>query len=342
MKNKTNKKPRKIKNYLSSLCKWAKNNTKKIIAFIGCLFLMLGMCCSSCKSSKTAEASGSNVQVSNMPLLFLPSVEYPISDGSITCYSTPLFLATSQYGLRLFVQSGGTDIHYIQVYPTVIDNQTLTFSSRPHFFSSSDFSTYKYFNLGSYPNDKYIIQGYNMDLFEFETLNYDYLQFVFENAISCKIFLGYSSNVGGVSYSTNVGYIKYDICCLIDGVYTSMLRIYISGLEQPYQKYYYGNQNVIWLSQNNIDYDSYVEMLIDNSYNNGYGKGYQAGYDTGYNTGLTEAIDPTIVDPFFMVNQAVNNFLGTQLFGSISIGTILAIGFGIVLFGFAIKIFLGG
>lgn len=68
-------------------------------------------------------------------------------------------------------------------------------------------------------------------------------------------------------------------------------------------------------------------------------------YDTGFNDGYNDGVDETWGDisPFQIVTNAIDDFFDTPLFGStLHIKHILQIGFGCILLGFLIKIFLGG
>lgn len=73
------------------------------------------------------------------------------------------------------------------------------------------------------------------------------------------------------------------------------------------------------------------------SYNAGFQKGYSEGYDVGVNTKWKD------ISPFQVISNGIDEFFDTPLFGtSLKIGHILQIGFGIILLGFIIKVFLGG
>lgn len=100
---------------------------------------------------------------------------------------------------------------------------------------------------------------------------------------------------------------------------------------------------------------------LDEGYNEGYGSGSQEGYaqgyldgnkdgyldgrEAGYNVGYNEGISQTLADvtPWTIIVDGVNRFFLLEPFGSgITLGNVLSVGFGALLLGFAIKIFLGG
>lgn len=89
-------------------------------------------------------------------------------------------------------------------------------------------------------------------------------------------------------------------------------------------------------------------LPIDISYNlelNGYDNGYDFGYEEGHRIGYNEGVDTTWGDisPFEVLSNSIDDLFDTPLFGStLKIKHVLQIGFGIILLGFIIKVFLGG
>lgn len=68
---------------------------------------------------------------------------------------------------------------------------------------------------------------------------------------------------------------------------------------------------------------------------------YQSAFDEGYKEGLKATLDD--VNPFNVVLNTADNFLKVSPFGNdVTFGYILSIGFGVLLLGLCIKIFLGG
>ena len=72
-----------------------------------------------------------------------------------------------------------------------------------------------------------------------------------------------------------------------------------------------------------------------------YDEGYEVGYRQGYDIGINETLSD--VTPWHVIVSGVNAFFGLSPFGTgVNMGVILSIGFGMLLLGFAIKMFLGG
>ena len=67
---------------------------------------------------------------------------------------------------------------------------------------------------------------------------------------------------------------------------------------------------------------------------------YEKGYNEGYYQGLLATAEEHTV--WGVITSSIDSFLDIELFGTLTIGNIVQIGFGIILIGFVIKIFLGG
>lgn len=107
-------------------------------------------------------------------------------------------------------------------------------------------------------------------------------------------------------------------------------------------------------------FTSIVNVVTDNQYQQGYqdGKtaglteGEQKGYQDGKTAGLTEGekigYDKGLneklqnITPWQTIVDGVNSFLNVQVLPGVKVSVILSVGFGLVLLGLAIKIFLGG
>lgn len=86
-------------------------------------------------------------------------------------------------------------------------------------------------------------------------------------------------------------------------------------------------------------------LYTDYGYDIGYDSGYDVGYDSGSDAGYLEGVDASLGDitPWQYLVQQVDAFFNIPIFGSeVTFGTVLSIGFGLILIGIAIKIFLGG
>lgn len=123
----------------------------------------------------------------------------------------------------------------------------------------------------------------------------------------------------------------------------------VKGLTDDYQIAYYYTV-----------FTSIVNVVSDNQYQQGYqdGKtaglteGEQKGYQDGKTAGLTEGekigYDKGLneklqnITPWQTIVDGVNSFLNVQVLPGVKVSVILSVGFGLVLLGLAIKIFLGG
>lgn len=75
-------------------------------------------------------------------------------------------------------------------------------------------------------------------------------------------------------------------------------------------------------------------------YNNGKTAGLTEGEKIGYDKGLNEKLQN--ITPWQTIVDGVNTFLNVQVLPGVKVSVILSVGFGLVLLGLAIKIFLGG
>ena len=123
----------------------------------------------------------------------------------------------------------------------------------------------------------------------------------------------------------------------------------VKGLTDDYQFAYYYTV-----------FTSIVNVSTDNQYQQGYNdgktaglaegeqKGYQdgktagliEGEQIGYDKGLNEKLQN--ITPWQTIVDGVNSFLGVELLPGVKVSVILSVGFGLILLGLAIKIFLGG
>lgn len=76
----------------------------------------------------------------------------------------------------------------------------------------------------------------------------------------------------------------------------------------------------------------------------GYGTGFTAGEKSGYNNGYTAGLSASLenVTPWQHIVNAVDWFFKIEILPGVKISLILSVGFGVIMLGFAIKVFLGG
>lgn len=69
-----------------------------------------------------------------------------------------------------------------------------------------------------------------------------------------------------------------------------------------------------------------------------YEVGYQLGYKGGYDYGVQQTLSD--INPFSIVTDGIDSLLSMDIIGNMSLGDILKIGFGFVLLGYVLKVFL--
>lgn len=112
-------------------------------------------------------------------------------------------------------------------------------------------------------------------------------------------------------------------------------------------RYYTVNTSII-----NVATDNQYEQGYTDGKNAGFTEGEQKGYQDGKTAGLTEGeqigYDKGLneklqnITPWQTIVDGVNSFLGVELLPGVKVSVIFSVGFGLILLGLAIKIFLGG
>lgn len=98
------------------------------------------------------------------------------------------------------------------------------------------------------------------------------------------------------------------------------------------------------LSTSSQEYQAGYQAGKSEGYSSGYSAGNTAGeksgYNTGYQAGLSASLDT--VTPWQHIVNAVDWFFKIEILPGVKISLILSVGFGVLMLGFAIKVFLGG
>ena len=94
------------------------------------------------------------------------------------------------------------------------------------------------------------------------------------------------------------------------------------------------------LSTSSQEYQAGFTAGKSEGYGNGYTAGEKSGYNNGYTAGLSASLDK--ITPWQHIVNAVDWFFKIELLPGVKISLILSIGFGVIMLGFAIKVFLGG
>lgn len=98
--------------------------------------------------------------------------------------------------------------------------------------------------------------------------------------------------------------------------------------------------NNIRVTNNNGPYLPNYDIVSNYYYDIGNSEGYIVGFNNGFADGVNTSMGE--LSPFQQLVDGVDRFLSIELFGNVSLGDIFRLSFGLVLFGFVVKIFLGG
>lgn len=314
MKNKFKVFVKKIKNWLSSLSKWAKKNYNKLIILFLSILLLLSTAISNNCNKKTAKAANINATGS---LLLLPSVSVITSWGDL--YTNPMYLCKEENG----------DFRIYYGYST--NTKDLVYTSRLLEKSGDVYVAYISLWGFRYSNLNNASEGYIV-----------YEDLVPSSIIDRRCFVSLSlKNTEDIYNSTHLDYSIWGDGYDGSGVVryeSSEFTLRLEGLYNTrYYNYWFGAPTYINAS---VNVSTVSQALIQQSYSNGFGVGYSQGYDVGYEEGLvTAGVDTT---PFGVLVNSVNSFLKIDIFGNVSIADLLSIAFGLIMLGIVIKIFLGG
>lgn len=168
-------------------------------------------------------------------------------------------------------------------------------------------------------------------------------------------------------FPNNVAYFRFDFIHNDNAKYNCAVTFSLSSINAVRNTYDFKLTN-----QTDISDDSYqiayyytvatsiINVATDNQYEQGYDDGKNAGLSqgqiTGYNEGKTAGLTEgeqigyekglneklQNITPWQTIVDGVNSFLNFEILPSIKLSVILSVGFGLVLLGLAIKIFLGG
>lgn len=194
------------------------------------------------------------------------------------------------------------------------------------------------FSLESVENN---FNGDSLDTFYYMDVRWEYVFGVAVPSFNLQISL-----YGNGGYRTYVYH--FNSVSLGDSTFVPNYNYYMftdnnsSAGVNTYQYAYYDYVSKFYFNKGYLDGD-------DDGYRRGYDEGYdlgdfygqQSGYNRGYNLGISQSLSD--VTPWQVIVDGVNKFFGLSILGnSVTIGMIMSIGFGCILFGFAVKIFLGG
>lgn len=347
-----------MKQKMINVLNWLKSRKT---AFLSCLLVVCVGCTvlAVSRSNKTAKANVYNrdetafqVQTYLPPVLFFTSSTYSSSMGMVC----PLTFYIRSEGLAF---STGAEYRYIEF---------------ANMSTPSDFSTYFYRRDGdSYALVINDVRAY-IDMFtnsstwndfyfrclkkEF-TLSVQYInRVIYDSTLpdASKFHLNNSAfyrftftHKDNPNYNYTFGFYLSSLSRLPSSSYGQFKLTNVKGLSDDYQiAYYY----TVTTSIINVSSDKQYEQGYNDGKSAGLLEGEQKGYLDGKNVGLSEGekigYDKGLneklqnITPWQAIVDGVNSFVNIEVLPGVKLSVILSIGFGLILMGVVIKVFLGG
>ena len=347
-----------MKKKMINVLNWLKSRKT---AFLSCLLVVCLGCSLLALNRQNERASAAvyvrdetalQVQTYLPPVLFFSSSDYVASMGMVC----PVTFYIRSEGLAF---STGAEYRYLE-YSNI---------STP-----SDFSTYFYRRNGdSYAlvinnvrayvdmftnsltwNDFYmrcLKNEYSLDIRYINRVIYDTTvpdasKFHLNNSAFYRFDFTHKDNT---KYNYSFAFYLSSLSRLPSSSYSQFKLTNVKGLGDDYQIAYYYS---VTTSIINVSTDNQYEQGYDDGKKAGLIQGEQTGYVNGRNVGLAEGEEIGYqkglneklqnITPWQTIVDGVNSFLNIEILPSIKLSVILSVGFGLILLGFAIKIFLGG
>lgn len=279
---------------------------KKLIIILGCCIITLfSLVFVGCKRNK----ANANV-ISGSYLLELPFLTTTLNGSDIVIPN--MYLGEDNVGTYIYYITTGTGTSETSSYVKSYFNEQIGLN---YAYNNIDVSNYNHTNfnwLTNVANGFSTITKITIGVTGDNTINY-----IVNNAVTLNVIC----NAGTLEY------MFYDVNNNLVG------DIYISNLK------FVGAINEIFYSFN-VLLGELTADDIDIVYNDGYQDGYVYGYSNGYTLGVEQGFGATT--PFDVFTDTIGRFLDIELFGGFKISTLFYIGFGMILLGIVIKVFLGG
>lgn len=347
-----------MKQKMINVLNWLKSRKT---AFLSCLLVVCVGCSvlAVSRSNKTAKAEVIKRDETAFSIqTFLPPVmSYPLSPQSsdLLSMACPLTFYIRPEG---FAFTSGAEYHYL---------------TADKFTTYVDYSTYFYarynsgYNLVISPVRCFVnmfINSLSWQDFYFRCMKNEYtltLQYI--NRVIKNTSVSSSADYNG----NNSAFYRFNFSHNDNSKYNYSFAFYLSsmnsvpstatnfmltnqkGLTDDYQiAYYY----TVFTSIVNVATDNQYQQGYDDGKSSGLIEGEQKGYQDGktagliegeqigYDKGLNEKLQN--ITPWQTIVDGVNSFLGVELLPGVKVSVILSVGFGLILLGLAIKIFLGG
>lgn len=348
-----------MKQKMINVLNWLKSRKT---AFLSCLLVV----CLGCsvlavsRSNKTAKAAVNNVTERSylIQTYLAPTLLYPRGSGamftfacSLSFYVRPEGFAWSSGAENKIIKSSNFDsyVDYESQFlydtrgnPAVILTVQQVRAYLSSFVVRGSMSWTDFYNRLMRNEFTLVLTYYNIILngstvdssAKYNTGNYAYFTFGFVHNDNSKYdcsFTFYLSSMNSVknTYSVRLtNNVNASSDYQILRYYTVNTSIINVATDNQYEQGYTDGKNAGFTEGEQI------------GYNNGKTAGLTEGEQIGYNKGLNEKLQN--ITPWQTIVDGVNSFLNIQVFPGVKLSVIISVGFGVILLGFAIKIFLGG
>lgn len=317
---------RKIRNWLSSLSKWAQKHKLKLFTIILSIFLLISTIVTCKKNNKSASASSMS---SSHAFIVVPSFSTEFRLGASNVYYTGsvmnffLSYSSSQDAIILYVPraSSPTAGLVYRAVTLVRDEYAYSGSSTTYFvLNVLEGNTSRYYDVSNVD----VAYHFGIRYGDPSTTTFQYYNMLVNNCSSINLIID-----SGISYYQVIYQFMDNTGDVVMSLYFSPMPIE-TGNSGTYVNF--SSFNIIL----GADINDAVQILLNNSYNDGY----LSGYNNGYNIGLAVNFDDYTLGKWF--SQSISEFLTSDIFGFFSFADLIGIAAGSLLFGLLLKLFLGG
>lgn len=348
-----------MKHKMINVLNWLKSRKT---AFLSCLLVVCVGCSvlAVSRSNKTAKAAVNNVSERSylIQTYLSPALFYPRGSGAMFIFASTLSFYVRPEG---FAWSSGAENKLI--------NST-------NFDSYVDYDCQFLYDTNGNPAVILVVQQVRAYVTKFTvdgSLSWtDFYNRLMRNEFSLSVtyynlILNNSSfDPSAKAHTGNCASFRFDFVHNDNSKYDCTFMFYLSSMNNVHNTYSVRLTNNLNASS---DYQilryytintSIINVATDNQYGQGYTDGKNAGFvegenkgyldgknaglsegeKIGYDKGLNEKLQN--ITPWQTIVDGVNTFLNVQVLPGVKVSVILSVGFGLVLLGLAIKIFLGG
>ena len=291
-----------------------KSKTKRILAIVVAVIFVIGVVLAIVFSSRSKyEVSADQGTVGEVTVTTWGDTELDYSSGALIA-SVPNG-SDSNSGLHLNVsQTSITNVTISLTYNGLVNGSQG--EENRYYITANQGTTAKGF--------WFINASYGFTQIEFNSTNITYIGNYTGTAIIDRFSIQLWTPTGnGTTGRTYINIAQYYATTTDNGVnYTSS----------------YWNENIT----NDSAYDGGYNQGEEQGYQNGYNQGLTDGYNSGYNAGYDKGASEGLTNPIALFISPIDSFLSTDIFGTISIGDIMAVIIFIMVAIIFIKMFAGG